>query len=196
MPAPLARPGSESSCVLGLQAGQPLGLQATHPLRFAGALDGMGGEGGLRATRTTLLPSSAVLGRLLTLLKGTTRELRHVCQWPRIQFQGSRPCQRFASSSGDASHSSCKLKVFRGLLTVSFGVFRAFGTVREDGSPVHCWEAETEVLEALARASKVTICRAAKGNTTQARRHNHNCGFYDPTAAPPRTNRKAPGGMQ
>jgi hypothetical protein len=64
-------------------------------------------------------------------------------------------------------------------LTSENYVNRNFGTFREDGSPVHCWDAEIETLEALSHEGRLTICRAVTGNTTHARQHNRECGVFD-----------------
>ena len=45
---------------------------------------------------------------------------------------------------------------------------------------MHCWDAEIETLEALSREGKLTICRPVNGNTTEARRHNRDCGAFYP----------------
>jgi len=91
-------------------------------------------------------------------------------------------CERltlYGFGSRDDTGRKAKYHYYKG-----FGA-RNFGTVREDGSPVHCWEAELEVLEALSRNGKITICRASKGNTTDSRHHNHNCGAYHRQLSPP-----------
>eukprot|EP00873_Tetraselmis_striata_P005607 jgi/Tetstr1/425871/TSEL_016246.t1 len=89
-------------------------------------------------------------------------------------------CQKvtlYGFGSKDDNGKNLKYHYYHG-----FGA-RKFGTVREDGSPVHSWETEAEVLDALSRHDRITICRAAKSNSTASRRHNHECGMYHPPSA-------------
>jgi len=144
-----------------------------------------------RADVRVLLVSSRVVSAARRLLAGYRDRL---CKAGYGPFQGgSTPSSGFVSvylmlqlcrrvtlygfGSKDDTGRKIKYHYYTG-----FGS-RHFGTVREDGSPVHSWEAETEVLEALSRHDQITICRAAKSNTTASRQHNHECGMRRPPPA-------------